>query len=169
MEHSVTNGMVEKLIPHLECWNRTMPLIYLHVISDLLIAFSYFAIPTALIMILFKKKEIKFKLLFILFAMFIIACGSTHVMAIITVWKPWFWAEGWVKLCCAIISLITTIVIYPLLPAIIGLKSNIEYKEIIENLETEMRHKDNIIDKLTKIDISLVERLELKQQQRKEQ
>lgn len=140
---------------HGVCWNWTWPLINLHVFSDIIIAFSYFSIPATLLLLISKKPSIPFKWLFFMFAMFIIACGSTHVMGVITIWKPWFWAEGYVKLWCAFVSIITAISIFPLLPAIVGLKSRSEYQDDISKLELIIKNRDEIIDKLMKINVSV--------------
>ncbi len=153
----LTNNVVNPLMPHIVCWNKTMDLIWLHVISDLLIAFSYFSIPVVLLMIIFKRPDIKFKALFLMFALFITSCGLTHIMSIITVWKPWFWGEGYVKLWCAIVSLITAISLYPILPSIIHLKGKIEYQETIDNLELQVKNRDEIIDKIIKLNITFSE------------
>src|ERR1041384_2646102 len=154
MDMGMTNmvSTSHELVPHLVCWNRTMPLIWLHVISDFIIAFSYFSIPAALLMIIIRKPNIQFKLLFFLFASFIIACGSTHIMGMVTIWKPWFWAEGYVKLWCAIVSIFTAIYLYPLLPSILSVKDKSVYEQENKDLELELKKKGNIIDKIIKID-----------------
>ena len=144
-----------ELVPHLICWNKTMDLIWLHVISDFIIAFSYLSIPTALLMIFFKRPDIPFKWLFFMFAMFIISCGLTHIMGIITVWYPLFWMDGYIKLSCAIISIITAISLYPLLPSIIGLKNKVYYEDAIEDLNIQIKNRDEIIDKIIKTNFNI--------------
>ena len=144
-----------EFMSHGQCWLWTWPLIWLHVISDCLIAASYFAIPIALLIIISKRKDFPFKLLFFMFSMFIIACGLTHVMGVITVWKPWFWTEGYVKLWCAIVSVITAIGIYPLLPKIISIKDRSEYEKTIEKLELIIKNKDKIAEELERLNLTM--------------
>ena len=87
MEH----GLIESFwsgayAPHGYCllWRRD--LILTHLISDILIAAAYFSIPFALVRLVRRRPDIQFGGMFWLFAVFIFACGMTHVMAAWTLW-----------------------------------------------------------------------------------
>ncbi len=138
-----------EFMPHGQCWNWTWRLIFLHVISDAIIALSYLSIPLMLVFYIKNKKNLAFKWIFILFAMFITTCSITHIMGIITVWKPLFWIEGWAKFVCAIISMITAISLFILFPEIIKFKSSSE--RAAKKLEKALKEKDEIINRITKI------------------
>ncbi|NNC54732.1 MAG: hybrid sensor histidine kinase/response regulator, partial [Pseudomonadales bacterium] len=73
-------------LPHGHCYMWTPEILWLHVISDLIIAIAYYSIPLALAIILFKRKAFPFKWLIGLFAAFIILCGTTHIIGIVTQW-----------------------------------------------------------------------------------
>jgi hypothetical protein len=45
--------------------------------------------------------------MFVCFGVFIAACGMTHVMEIITLWKPYYWISGIVKAITALASVPT--------------------------------------------------------------
>jgi signal transduction histidine kinase len=95
-------------LPHGYCylWNR--PLLYTHVISDLLIGLSYVAISLALAYFVYKsRKDIPFSAMFVAFGVFIIACGLTHFMEIWTLWRPDYWASGGLKAITAAASIAT--------------------------------------------------------------
>jgi signal transduction histidine kinase len=38
------------------------------------------------------------------FALFIVACGSTHLLEVITTWSPIFWVDAWTNIVTAILS-----------------------------------------------------------------
>jgi hypothetical protein len=52
------------------------------VLSDLLIALAYFAIPVILVWLIRKRRDLPFSWMFALFGAFIVACGMTHVMEV---------------------------------------------------------------------------------------
>jgi len=140
---NIVNNVVAALPPHGQCWLWTWPLIYLHVISDLIIALSYFAIPGALLILIKSRPDIPYRLVIVMFATFIVACGLTHIMGVVTIWKPWFWLDGYIKLWTALVSAVTAISLYPLLPALIGMKSKSEY----EKIEQELRELEELVAK----------------------
>src|SRR6201982_4302788 len=69
-------------------------LILLHVLSDAVIAASYFSIPVALSIFVSKRRDVDFGWIFWAFALFITACGFTHALSIITLWVPLYGIEG---------------------------------------------------------------------------
>ena len=62
------------------CGNWSDFLGWLHIISDLAIFGAYFAIPAVLIYFARKRQDFPFTKLFWLFATFILACGTTHLI-----------------------------------------------------------------------------------------
>jgi len=78
-------------MPHGHCYLWDPGLVRLHVISDFLIAAAYFTIPFTLINFVRRRKDLPFNWMFVLFGIFIIACGMTHVMEIWTLWRPYYW------------------------------------------------------------------------------
>jgi signal transduction histidine kinase len=38
------------------------------------------------------------------FALFIVACGSTHLMEVVTTWQPWFWLDASANILTALLS-----------------------------------------------------------------
>ena len=67
------------LSPHAFCLLWRPELIWLHVTSDAIIAFSYYSIPLALTYFVIKRRDVAFGWIFGLFSAFILACGTTHV------------------------------------------------------------------------------------------
>lgn len=122
------------LIPHGHCFLWRPELVWLHVISDSLIALSYYSIPTVLGVLVWKRRDTPFHWIFILFAAFIFFCGTSHVFSVITVWKPIYGFEGIIKLITALVSLITAILLFKALPELLvlpGLKEANEKLRVV--------------------------------------
>jgi PAS domain S-box-containing protein len=125
--------------PHGYCYLWNPGLVWLHVISDSLIAISYFTIPFALLWFVRKGRDIPFGFIFVLFGTFIIACGSTHVMEVWNLWHSEYWLAGGLKAITAIASVATAVAVTRLLPQAIGLRSVAEWSAANAALEQEVR------------------------------
>src|SRR4051812_32092385 len=85
-------------MPHEHCYLGIPQLTWLHVVSDLLIGLSYVAISATLVYLVYRgRRDIPFHSMFLAFGTFIVACGGTHFMEIVTVWNPLYWLAGGVK------------------------------------------------------------------------
>ncbi|HTK08208.1 MAG TPA: ATP-binding protein [Ktedonobacteraceae bacterium] len=103
---------------HAECYNWLPSLIMLHVISDTLIGLAYVFISAVLLFSIYSL-QLPFQSIFIAFGAFIICCGATHFVEVITtLWAPVYWLAGSIKLLTAIISLGTAFMLPSLLPKI---------------------------------------------------
>lgn len=125
-------------MPHGMCLLWRTNLLLLHVVSDFLIAAAYYSIPAALAYFVLKKKDLQFRSIFVLFAVFILACGTTHVMGIWTIWHPDYVADGVVKLVTAITSVGTAVVLWPLIPQALRLTSPAMLIEANAKLQSEI-------------------------------
>jgi PAS domain S-box-containing protein len=101
--------------PHGYCI-RIPEVIWLHEVSDLIIAFSYFLIPLALIYLVRIRRDLVYPWLFSLFGLFIISCGATHLLSVYVLWHPMYRLEGLVKGITAIASLPTALLLFRVLP-----------------------------------------------------
>ena len=104
------------LLPHGFCINWTPALLWLYVISDALIVLAYYSIPITLIYFVRNRKDLAFSKIFIMFGAFILACGTTHLLGIITLWHPIYWLDASMKAFTALISVITAFVLIKLVP-----------------------------------------------------
>src|SRR6202140_1114618 len=94
----------QNFIPHGFCLAWDPALLGLHVISDSVIAVAYYSIPFALIYFISRRRDLAFRGIFALSGAFILACGTTHVMGIVTLWYPDYWLDGTIKLFTALVS-----------------------------------------------------------------
>src|SRR6516225_4139457 len=125
------------LSPHGICLLWEPELIWLHVVSDAIIAVSYFSIPIVLSIFVSKRRDVDFGFIFWAFAIFITACGFTHVFSIVTLWVPVYGLEGLVKLLTAVASILTAVIMWPLLPKLLALPSPAQLRTAELALEQE--------------------------------
>jgi len=122
------------LLPHGFCYQWKPALIWLHAMSDILIALAYFLIPLALIYFVRRRLDLPFSWMFVCFGVFIAACGATHVMEVWTLWVPAYWLAGGVKVITAIASVPTALFLVNLMPKLLSLPSPHEMTAANEEL-----------------------------------
>ncbi|MBD2450148.1 HAMP domain-containing histidine kinase [Nostoc sp. FACHB-152] len=110
-------------IPHGHCYLWKPGLVWLHILSDALTALAYYSIPIALLYFVRKRQDLPFKSLLVLFGIFIVSCGTTHLLDIWTLWHPAYWLSGTVKAFTAFISVYTALVLLPIIPQALALPS----------------------------------------------
>lgn len=123
---------------HGMCLNWEPPLVALHVGSDIITGISYYSIPIAMFYFAYRRRDLPFYKIFLMFAAFILSCGTTHLFSAYTIYRPDYWIEGWVKAVTAAISAVTAIVFIPRIPEAIALPSIISSMEEVKVLNAEM-------------------------------
>ncbi|HEY1125463.1 MAG TPA: histidine kinase dimerization/phosphoacceptor domain -containing protein [Sphingobium sp.] len=132
------------LTPHGYCLLWAPGLIWLHAVSDTIIALAYFSIPLALIWFVHQRKDLEFRWVFLLFVCFIMACGMTHVMAVLTLWVAAYGLEGIIKVATAGLSVATAMLLWPLIPRLLALPSPAQLATVNASLQGEIAEKDRI-------------------------
>ena len=145
-------------MPHGYCYLWDPGMVWLHVISDGLIALSYYWIPVVLIYFIRKNRDIPFNRIFWMFGTFILACGTTHLMEIWNVWHGSYLLAGVVKGITAVVSVITAGMLIPLVPKVISLPGRAHLQEVNRKLEEEIAARKQFD---VPIDISLRRRVTL--------
>ena len=135
---------------------------WLHVISDGLITISYYCIPIALIYLVRKRRDIPFNWIFWMFGLFILGCGTTHLMEVWTVWHPTYLLSGIIKAITAAVSIATAIVLLQLLPKAIALPNADQLYGVNRELERQVDTRARREQELT----TLIEELELRVKER---
>ncbi|EAZ89035.1 GAF domain-containing hybrid sensor histidine kinase/response regulator [Crocosphaera chwakensis] len=142
-------------IPHGHCYLWQTPLVSLHVISDLLIAIAYFSIPILLLYFVFKRNDVPFQNVFILFGAFIILCGVGHLLDVVTLWYPLYWLSGIEKAMTALVSCYTAIEMFFLIPTFLSLKTPEQLEAVNQELRKEVEERQNIGEQLRNLNIKL--------------
>ncbi len=135
---------------------------WLHVISDGLITLSYYLIPIGLIYLARKRRDLPFNWAFWMFGLFILGCGTTHLMEVWTVWHGTYLLSGLVKALTAVISVLTAVMLVPLLPKLLALPSPHHLHEINRQLDAQIAQRSDREREL----VALTQELELRVQKR---
>jgi signal transduction histidine kinase len=130
--------------PHGFCLAWDPALIWVEAAADALIALAYFSIPAALLVFLRRRQDLAFKPIFGLFAAFILACGTTHVMGALTLWLPAYWTDAAIKSLTAALSVATAVILWPLLPKALALPSPAALREANAALAREIERRDAV-------------------------
>ena len=149
-------------LPHGTCYLWNSKVIWLHVISDGVITLSYYCIPFALVYLVRKRRDIPFNWIFWMFGLFILGCGTTHLMEVWTVWHPTYLLSGIIKAITAAVSIATAIVLLQLLPKAIALPSADQLYGLNRELERQVDTRARREQELTRF----IEELELQVKKR---
>ena len=135
---------------------------WLHVISDTLITLAYYCIPLALVYLVQKRRDLPFNWIFWMFGLFILGCGTTHLMAVWTVWHGNYLLSGVVKAFTAAVSVVTAVMLIPLIPKAIALPGPGQ----LQAVNVELKHEAGERARREQELVQLTEELELRIQNR---
>ncbi len=147
---------LNNLLPHGFCIRWTPELLWLYVVSDALIVLAYYSIPITLAYFVWKRRDLHFKWIFLLFSAFILACGTSHLLSIVVLWNPVYWVDASVKAITAIISVCTSIALIRLLPKALKVPSP-------DQLDKDTKDRLEAFEKLKAAQSSLVHMTQLKE------
>jgi PAS domain S-box-containing protein len=90
----------------------------------------------------YRRRDLPFYLIYLMFTLFIFSCGTTHFLAAYTIYRPEYWIEGYVKAFTAAVSTLTVIMFIPRIPEVIALPSIISTHDEIKKLNLELNSKN---------------------------
>jgi signal transduction histidine kinase len=151
---SVRGVFSGNFLPHAYCYLYDKRLIGLHVVSDTAIWLAYVSISVTLVYTVHRtRREVPFSWMLLAFGTFIIACGFTHLMEVIVLWRPLYWLSGDVKLLTAVASVITAIALPSLVPKIHDLvsasKTARDYQRKVEAANRELSRNNEDLKTLS--------------------
>ena len=150
MNHILSNFFVNgPYIPHGHCYLWQPSLVWLHLLSDSLIAFAYYSIPLTLFYFVRRRPDLPFSWIFLLFATFIVSCGTTHILEIWTLWHPTYWLSGTIKALTAIVSLVTASTLVPLVPQALALPSPAQLEQANRALQMSQSQLEQRVEERT--------------------
>jgi PAS domain S-box-containing protein len=117
-------------------------IIWLHVVSDALIAMAYFSILVTLAYFVRKRRDLPYYWMFVMFGLFIFACGMTHLMEIWSVWHGTYRLSGVVKAATAVASVATSITLVRLVPQALALPAPEDLRRANLALEKEIAERE---------------------------
>jgi signal transduction histidine kinase len=142
-------------MPHGACYFWEPATLWSNVLGDGVTAFSYYMIPGLLIYFVNKRKDIEINALLIAFAVFIVACGTVHVMMIVNVWYPYYDVSGFIKIIMALVSVGTVFMLWKSLPELLKIPSpaalqeaNDKIQTLNESLEDKVKHRTKALEEM---------------------
>ncbi|MDB5338489.1 MAG: domain S-box protein [Planctomycetaceae bacterium] len=133
-------------------WTDNPSLGWLHILSDLAVWAAYFAIPGILVFFIVRKRDLPFRMVFLLFGAFILFCGTTHLMEAIIFWWPAYRLAGIIKLLTALVSWATIFALIQVAPMALAMRSP-------EALEREIKARQLAEDALRQANAELEQRV----------
>lgn len=136
-------------------------LVALHAVPDFFIFLAYTTIPLTILRLLRLRPDLrKFSGLVGLFAAFILLCGFTHLIGILTLWFPIYPLHGLLKAVTAIVSIVTAVALVPLVPRVAALPSPAQLRSVNLQLRTEVASHEETLERLTQMQRTLEKRVE---------
>ena len=142
-------------LPHGYCFTWTPGLLWTMVGADLVIAAAYLSIPVAIISYVRRRGETSNNGVAWLFSAFILACSTTHLMDVWTIWQPDYGLLALSKAVTAVISLVTAVALWPLIPRALKAPSVARLQSVIASLEAEVERRRHAEDNLGEIQQNL--------------
>jgi PAS domain S-box-containing protein len=131
------------LSPHGMCLLWDPNLLWLHAGSDIAIGLAYIAISFGLTSLVIKRPELMFGWMFWLFALFILACGTTHFMDVWVLWHPDYGIQGLIKVFTAVTSVMTAGLLLGILPKALAMPTSAQFRAVSDQLsDATVRHED---------------------------
>ena len=115
--------MSSSLMPHAVCWRQDQHLIWTMAITNAITFLSYFSICTTLFYLARRTSRVIVReWVFFLtgFALFIVACGTTHLLEVVTTWFPVFWVDAWTNIITAALSGLVAVVFIRRAPILVA-------------------------------------------------
>jgi PAS domain S-box-containing protein len=142
-------------LPHAYCLTGSLGLLWGLVVSDALIAAAYFSIPMTLLHYLRKRGPLPGSSVVWLFSAFIFACGLTHLLDIWTVWQPDYSALLLAKAVTAVLSIVTAVTLWQLMPRLLKIPSVGQFQAAIAALEAELGRRRSAEQQVAEVEQSL--------------
>ncbi|WP_437206923.1 ATP-binding protein [Planctomicrobium sp. SH664] len=112
---------------------------WLHILADLGTFTAYVCIPLVFIYFLKRRPDLPMTRVWWLFATFIFACGTVHLLEAIIFWVPVYRLSAVIKLVTAIASWATLLSLLPMLPIVLTLRSPTQLEKEVRERTAEVR------------------------------
>ena len=126
-------------LPHGQSFLWGPSLLWLYAVSDGLITLAYYAISLELLYLVCRGRNRQYRLIYSLFAAFILSGGTTRALQVWTLWHPDYWLLGGFKALTAALSIIAAGVLIWLMPVALAMRTPEELEKI--NAELASAHE----------------------------
>lgn len=133
-----------EFMPHGFCINWSPALLTTYLIGDGLIFIAYLSISILLVYLINRRTDLSWKSIVSLFAAFILACGTTHLLGIFIIWTPVYWLDAVMKALTALISIATAIYLYLRIPVLLRIPSAEQLLQLNRQLSNEIEQRQAV-------------------------
>ena len=119
---------------------------WMHIVSDLVIFGSYTLIPFVLTYYFWRRRNNPFPKTLALFALFIFACGTVHLIEAGIFWWPAYRLSAVVKVITAVISAITVVALVPVLRGALRLRTPEHLEKEVQRQTSQLRRAQRLKD-----------------------
>jgi len=139
--------LATRFLPHRYCYAGNPALVWTHGVADALIGIAYFAISGTLVYLVYKARhDIPFPGILLAFGAFIMACGCTHLVEVVTIWVPVYIFSATVKLFTAAASVATAVMLPLTVPRILTLIQQAKQsEEVTAKLRASEERKESLL------------------------
>lgn len=135
-------------MPHGHCYFWRPEILWPHVLGDLFTALSYFIIPLLLYRFVKARPDVKYPYVFLAFSLFILFCGITHALSIVSVWHPIYRMEAVAKVATAAVSMGTVGLLFTLYKPILAIPSAQQWEQANQALRQEIEQRKSMEQQL---------------------
>ncbi|HIB69137.1 MAG TPA: sensor histidine kinase, partial [Phycisphaerales bacterium] len=130
-------------VPRAVCGSWTKGEVILNNAADLAVALAYLVLPFVLTRLQRRRPDLPFSWILVVFGLFIVTCGATHLMEIVLFYHPVYRLAGLIKVLTALASWAAVIALIKISPALQALRSPQELEALNAELalEVEQRRK----------------------------
>jgi PAS domain S-box-containing protein len=118
------------------------PLMGVMAVANTLIALAYYSIPVSMAYLILKRRDLPFLWIFVLFALFILSCGTTHVLHVLALWLPVDGPQALADVITAAVSVATAVLIWPMLPKALALPSPSQLAAVNADLQKQIAQRE---------------------------
>ncbi len=123
-------------------WKNHFLLSWIHIYAHLAIWLAYTLISICILYFYYKRKDLPFRKILLIFGMFLFACSWTHLISALSFWFPIFYLSGLFKVLTAILSWIALFLMWKEAPNAMTIKNPGILEKVIESKDDEIIRVD---------------------------
>lgn len=133
-------------MPHGYCLLWKASLLWTLAAADTVIAVSYFSIPFTLWYFARQRPDVANRWLLVIFGLFVMACGTTHVIDVVNLWRPSYSLDAAASIVTAGLSLSTAVALWLIMPSALRAPSQQQLEAANRQLAESARYSRSLLE-----------------------